>query len=318
MRRRLGIMFVCAVSMLVSTAAAAQRSYVSGNFVLELDGVQVGLVTGVEGGFPFGDVVKETGEDVFVKKHIGFPGYRDIRFEIGPGMDKSIYNWIGQALQGKASPMNGALLMVDLRGVIVSRLEFTRAQITEVTIPAGDAGSRGLVKILIGLTPEQTSLIKTPGGTSKISGRTTKSALAGNFRLSIEGVNTTRVSKIEALSIKLPFRNNSQGECFGCGDIPAPAPIDFPNVVITMAQTGAESMESWFQSFLVNGENDDSKEKKGELTFLAQDLQTPLFSITFSHLGIFELTPLTPEANASTLPRLVVAMYCESMDFSGQ
>ena len=319
MQNRLKVLLVGAVSMLAWSSAAAQpgRSFSPGSFVLELDGVQVGAVSSADGGAAFGDVVKEPpGEETFFKKHLGFGGYHDIHFGIGPGMDKSVYNWIGQSLQGKASPVNGALLTVDFRGAIVSRLEFSRAQITEVTFPAVDGSSRQQVRILIGLTPEQTTLVRSPGGTSRIgSSRNTRNALASNFRLTIEGVNTTRVSKVEALTVKLPFRNNSQGDCLSCGDIQPPAPIDFPNVIITMAQTGAESIESWFQNFVINGENDDASEKKGELVYLAPDLQTPLFTITFNHLGIFELLP---DSTSPNIARLVAAMYCESMDFSGQ
>jgi hypothetical protein len=324
--RKLRVLLVCAVSVFAWSGAAAQtsaavqtRSYASGGFVLELDGLQVGIISGVEGGLPFGDVIKEeAGEESFFKKHLGFPGVRDIHFALGPGMEKSVYNWIGESLRGKASPMSGAVLAVDLQGTIVSRLEFTRAQITEVTIPAADASSKETVRILIGLTPEQTSLNRSPGGSAKVSQKKTKNALSGNFKLSIDGLNTQRVSKIDSLTIKLPFRPNSQGECVQCGDIQAPPPIDFPNVVMTLSQTGSESVDQWFQSFVIHGENDDAKEKNGELSFLASDMQTPLFTIKFNHLGIFELMPLLNEAASSSIARLVASMYCESMEFSGQ
>jgi len=326
--RRLRILLVCAVSMIAwsgvaaqTTAAATQtRSFTAGSFVLELDGLQVGAVSTVDGGLAFGNVIKEeAGEETFFKKHLGFGGFHDIHFAVGPGMDKSVYNWIGHSLQGKASPMNGALLSVDFRGTIVSRLDFTRAQITEVTIPAADGSSKDVVRILIGLTPEHTSLNRSPGGTSpKLNQKITKNALSGNFKLSIDGLITTRVSKVEALTITLPFRNSGEGECLHCDGIQAPAPIDFPNVVMTLSQTGAESVENWFESFVIHGENDDSKEKSGELTFLTGDRQTALFTLHFNHLGIFELMPLVEGAAGSMVPRLVAAMYCESMEFSGQ
>src|SRR6188472_1936087 len=170
---RLRTLLVCGLSIVAWSSAAAQtttaavtRSYTASNFVLELDGVQVGAIVSTEGGSAFGGVVKETGEDFFVKKHLGFPGYHDIRFEVGPGMEKTFFNWISQSLQGKASPMNGAILSVNYAGTIVTRLEFTRAQITEVTIPAAEAASKENIRILIGLTPEQTFLNRSPGPTS--------------------------------------------------------------------------------------------------------------------------------------------------------
>jgi hypothetical protein len=310
------VIFVCVVSVMawsgsgLLAAPPVVRSYSAGRFALELDGVQVGLVTGVDGGLPFANVIKSPpGEEFFFKKQLGFPGYRDIRLEFGPGMDKTFYNWIAQALQGTATPMNGAVLGFNFNGTLVSRLEFTRAQITELTIPAANALAKEQVRILIGLTPEQTSLNRSPTGPGLKTSHSTKNALAGNFKVTIDGVNTTRVSKVEALTIKLPFKNNSQGECFSCGDIPAPSPIDFPNVFMTLSQTGAESIEQWFQSFVIAGDNDESKEKSGELTFLTADLQTTLFSVKFNHLGIFELAPVTGASSADNIPRLVASMY---------
>jgi len=317
------LILVCVVSVMawsgsgLLAAPPVVRSYSPSHFALELDGVQVGLVTGVGGGLPFANVIKSPpGEEFFFKKQLGFPGYRDIRLEFGPGMEKSFYSWIAQALQGTATPMNGAVLSFNFNGALVSRLEFTRAQITELTIPAADAGGKEQVRILIGLTPEQTSLNRSPTGPGLKSTSKTKNALSGNFKLTIDGVNTTRVSKVEALTIKLPFKN--QGECFRCEDIPAPSPIDFPNVFMTLSQTGAESIEQWFQSFVISGENDESKEKSGELTFLTPDLQTPLFTVKFNHLGIFELAPAIGASSTDSIQRLVASMYCEWMEFSGQ
>lgn len=321
MRSRLRVLLVCAVSMFawssveMLAAPPAQRSYSAGNFILELDGVQMGVINAVEGGLPFSDVIKEPpGEEVFFKKHIGQPGVRDIRFEIGPGMNKMVYSLISDTLQGKASPVSGAVLNVDFRGTIVSRLEFYGALITEMTIPAADANSKDPVRILIGLTPVQTSLNRSPGGSAKVGLARTKNALAGSFKLSIDGLITTRVSKVEALTIKFPFRTSGDAECLHCEGIPAPDPIDFPNVIMTLSQTQAESVEQWFQSFVMNGENDDAKEKAGTLQFMTPDMQTPLFTIKFNHLGIFELTPIVE----GSIARLVASMYCESMEFTGQ
>ena len=308
----------------VGAAPPTIRSYSAGNFLLELNGQQVGTVTGVEGGLPFSDVVKETiGPDFFFKKHLASPGIRDIRLELGAGMDPSVYAWIGGTLQGQPLRMNGALLTVDLQGTVRSRLEFQQAQITEVTFPAAEGGSKEPVKLQIAITPAQTSLSKS-GGSAKGGGKTAikKAALGGNFRLSIDGLNMTKVSKVDAITVKIPLMGFGGGdaECIRCvgGDITpsAPAKIDVSDVVITLAEVGSESLYDWFEDFLIEGNNGDSQEKSGALEFLAPDLKSTVFTITFKHLGVFELAPVVAEAGQNTIARVMAALYCESVEFT--
>jgi hypothetical protein len=316
-------LLVCAVvavtwsSTGIGAAPPIQRSYAGGSFMLELDGVQVGFVSGVEGGLPFSDVVKLAGEDFFFKKHLANPSYRDIRLELGAGLDKSVYSWIGMSLQGQPVRKDGALLSVDFKGTVRSRLEFTRAQITEVTFPAADASSKDPVRILIGLTPEQTSLNRKAVGTaSPKAALTKKTALSANFKLSIDGLNVTKVSKIEAVTVKIPL----MGECVRCEENPpeTPARVDVSNVIIILTEADAESVYDWFEDFLISGNSDDSNEKGGTLQFLAPDRQSPLFTINFHNLGIFELMLVPSDALGDTMPRIIAAMYCESVEFSAQ
>ena len=61
---------------------AGTRSYVSGNFMFNLDGVKCGFVKSVEGGDVTAEVVEEKqGPDKFTKKHIGQPKYEDFDAE---------------------------------------------------------------------------------------------------------------------------------------------------------------------------------------------------------------------------------------------
>jgi hypothetical protein len=295
------------------------RSYVAGKFALEIDGNVVGFVNAVEGGLAFGDVVKEAeSEDFFFKKHLGNPGFRDIRLEVGADMDKSFYNWIVQALQGQHVSLSGAILGADYNFNVISRLEFQRALITEVTFPALDATSKDTARLSIVLSPEQTVLNrKASGKLSVTSAKTQKKWLTSNFRLSIDGLDTTRVTKIDALTIKLPRSVPGNVECSSCDNLPPPQKVDFPHVVVTTG-VPAESFYDWFQGFVIEGNNDDSKEKGGALEYLASDLKTVLFTIKLRNLGIFELMPVMADAGGISLPRLLAAMYSESMELQVQ
>jgi len=298
----------------VVAAPPVTRSYVAGRFAVEIDGSVAGFVNAVEGGRAFGDVVKETGEDFFFKKHIGNPGFRDIRLEFGADMETSFYNWISLALQGEYARLSGAIVGVDFNGNVVSRLEFQRAQITEVTFPALDFTSKDTARMSIVLSPEQTVLNrKTSGKLSVKTASIQKKWLNSNFRLSIDGLDTTRVTKIEALTVKLP--RISFGDCRLCDDLPpGPTKIDFPHVVVTIREP-ADQVYDWFEAFVIQGNNDDSSEKGGTLEYLSPDLKTTLFTLKFRNLGIFEVMPVMVDAGGSALPQLLAAMYCEKMEF---
>lgn len=320
MRNGLKTLLFCAVMAIVwsnigvGAAPPVTRSYSAGRFALEIDGTVAGFVNAVEGGGAFGDVVKEAGEDVYFKKHLGNPGFRDIRLEFGADMDKSFYNWIALALQGQHVSLNGAIVGADFNGNVVSRLEFQHALITEVTFPASDATSKDTARMSIVLSPEQTVLNRKASGKLSVKGPSTqKRWLSSSFRLSIDGLDTKRVTKIDALTIKLPrisVGDDTQA-CLHC-DLPlAPTRLDFPHVVVTTGEP-AESLYDWFETFVIAGNNDDSQEKGGTLEYLATDLKTVLFTIKLRNLGIFELMPVVGEG--SSLPRLLAAMYCESME----
>jgi hypothetical protein len=276
-----------------------------------------GFVNTVEGGLPFGDVVKEAGEDVFFKKHLGNTGVHDIRLELGADMNKSFYNWIALALQGEHISLSGAIVGVNFNGDVISRLEFQRALITEVGFPASDGISKDTSHLTIVLSPEQTVLNRKPSGKLDLKGASTKAQarwLSSSFRLSIDGLDTKKVSKIDALTIKLPRSVPGNLECLTCDNLPpGPTKIDFPHVVVTAAEP-ADSFYDWFDKFVIDGDNADSQEKGGTLEYLATDLKTVLFTIKFRNLGIFELMQVV-NPNGDSAPRLMAAMYCESMEF---
>ena len=298
----------------VAAPPGAARSYSAAKFALEIDGSHAGFVNSAEGGLAFGDVIKMPGDEFFFKKHIGNAGYRDIRLEFGADMDPSFYNWIAVAMRAEPLRLNGAILGVDFNGNVISRLEFLHAQITEVTFPALDASSKDAARMSIVLSPDQTVLNRKPSGKlSFTSAKSQKRWLPSNFRLTIDGLDTKKVNKIEALTIKLPRFGRDDEACVSCG-ASGPTQVDFPNIIMTIAEP-ATSVHDWFQDFVIAGNNGDDKEKGGTLEYLTPDLQTILFSLKFRNLGIFEVMPVVATAAGDTVPRLLVGMYCESMEF---
>jgi hypothetical protein len=310
------VLFAAVVALSGSTLTAAppaQRPYVAGYFALELDGAFAGVVSKIEGGNVVGDVAKVPGAEFFVKKQLANVGVRDIVLEFGTNMNAALFNWMRDALQRQATPKNGAVLTIDYKGDVRARLEFTYAHITQITLPAADASSKDPLRFTVRLTPETTRL--TPGSGKAPSAKLPlqKTALASSFRLAIDGVDMTRASQVESLTINLPLRRDDIGESRDYEKLPGV--IDFPNLVVTMAESHAASVYDWLEDFVIQGNNSDEAEKTGTLEFLSANLSTTLFQITFKHLGIFEIAPV-PATNTDAVAKVTVEMYCEVIEFA--
>ena len=80
-----------------------------------------------------------------------------------------------------------------------------------------------------------------------------------------------------------------------------------------MPESFAGTFYAWFQDMVVKGNSGEQNERAGTLEFLDPTLKSTLFTINFDHLGIFGFTPEKFEANAETIKRVRVEMYCEQM-----
>jgi len=298
-----------------------KRGYVAGKYALEVSGRNGGWLKSAEGGHATSDVVLEKlGADHIIRKHIAGVKYEDISVQCGTGMSKGFYEWIKASFDHalKERP-NGSIIAADYNYKEISRLTFTNALITEVGFPALDAASKDAAVMTIKWSPEYTR--QTWGTGASISGiapidqAKQKQWLPANFRLKIDGLedNCTRVNKIEALVVKQKVVEHAVGEHRDYEK--EPAHLEIPNLVITFPESHAEQFYKWHEDFVIKGNNGDAMEKNGLLTYLTPNLQTPLFNLTFKHLGIFKLTPEKVESGSENIRRLKAEMYCEDIQF---
>lgn len=300
-------------------ATADGRSYVSGRFALELDGVFAGWIYSAEGGHAVGEVATElVGSTRIPMKHIGAVKYEDITIEVGASMSKAVYDWVSASLMGQAVRKNGAIIAADFNGRELNRMTFSNALITEIGMPALDAASKDAAKMTIKFRPELTRQVRKGGaqlpGTNV--GTKHKQWLPSNFRLKIDGLDApvSRVNKIEALTIKQKIVTDSIGD--GRDPQKEPTSLEFPNLVITFPEGYGDPFYAWHQDFVIAGRNGQEQEKGGTLEYLAADGKTVLFTLTFKHLGIFKLTPDKAESGSEQLRRLKAEMFCEDIEFA--
>lgn len=299
-------------------ATGDSRSYTAGKYALDLNGVTAGWIKSGEGGHAVADVVVEkVATDLIWHKHIAGVKYEDISISCGTAMSKAYYDWVQASIDHKAVRMDsGALITADYNYNETGRLNFHNALITEVGFPALDASSKDAASMTLKFAVEYTRMVNKTGGSIKgeLGKGQQKRWLPANFRLQIDGLPTACkwVNKIEALTVKQKVVDNPLGEFRDFQK--EPAHIEFPNLVVTVAESHADEFYKWHEDFVIKGNCDQGKEKGGSLTYLAPDL-TDLFTLSFTGLGIFSAKPEKSESASENIKRVKFEMYCEQLTF---
>jgi phage tail-like protein len=294
----------------------ADRTYTTSRYMLELGGFGAGSVDSATGGYATSDVVEEklSAADLRLHKHLAGVKYDPIALECGAGMSNAFYSWLSDVMDTKFVRKDGAVVTTDYNLRELSRLNFFNALVTEVGFPALDGASKDAAKLTVKLAPEYTRTAKSAGTTGgKADLQKQKRWLASNFRLKIDGIDCTRVNRVEPLLIEQKVVVSQTGEA----RFPElePAHIEVPDLVVTLAEASAADFVQWHDDFVVNGNNDQAHERSGTLELLAPDMRTTLFTIGFGGLGIYKVVPEPVRSGSDGLRRIVASMYCEQMTF---
>jgi hypothetical protein len=270
-----------------------------GRFVLTLDGVVCGAVIAAEGGDISAPVIREADGSGLLRKRLGQPAPRPIDLSFDLSLNPIVYEWINGFWQGQTVPRDGTLIALDANLKAKAELLFERAVIATSGPPTVDAARKTTGTITVQLLPERTSL--EPGSGQVVPGLVAKPKqpiwLTSNFRLQIDALDSTRVTKVEAGPI-----SRQEGA------------IDLPDVRITLGEIGADTWIAWHESFVVKGKNDPTQEKAGTLALLAPDLKTQVGTVKMSGLGIYRLAPEHGEDKSATATtRLTADLYCQRM-----
>lgn len=321
MRRNLSLLLAIglagAIPFLMGPASA--RSYVSGNYSLTLDGVNTGFVKSVEGGSIYAEVIQEpAGADYVVRKHIGQPKYEDFTAQIGFSMAKPVYDWISQSWKGNYLRKNGSVVAMDYNMKASSERQFYNALLTEVTIPACDGSSKEPAYLTLKFAPEYTRMVKADATKSAAPSPGPKGEqkawIPSNFRLEIDGLDTTRVNKIDAFTVKQKVVQDRVGDARD--QVKEPGKLEFPNLTLTVSTASIDAWNGWFDDFVVKGNNGQANEKNGTLYFLATDRQTVLASVKLYNIGIIRLEEDATASNADQISQFRAELYVERMEFA--
>jgi hypothetical protein len=295
-------------------ATTTVRPGPQGNAFLSLEGKACGLIGNLSGGATYADVIEEKmGPSYLTKKHLGSVRYEEFSLDIGFAMAEPVFDWIAACWKRQDPRKDGAIIACDFNFEAKSERKFFNALITETTIPAMDANAKDPACLTLKFAPET---VKTDKASGRVSGSNPKNLeklfLPQNFKLEIEGLDCSKVLRIEPFTVKQAATHDE----FASARTPAiePGKLEFPDLKITFAEVNAQSWLDWFEDFVVKGNCDDEREKTGTLTLLSRDLKQTLASISFFNLGIFKIGHAHSGA-AEKLKLATAEMYCEQMEF---
>jgi hypothetical protein len=296
--------------------ASIVRGFPTGHFALRLqtnNTSEITLLSSSHGGTVYADVdsVFETGLH-FARKHLGTPKYESFAIPIGVAASQALFDWVAGSWGPNPEKKDGAVLGVDANFNIKSEVGFFRALIVETQIPALDAASKEAGYLAVRFQPQ---FVQTKPGAGKLSlmlGGKQKLWRTSNFQLQIDDLDCKMVTKIDAFTVTRKVMTVSSGSS---GTMLVPDKIEFPNLKITLSKKTAQTWYDWHESFVVNGNNSDTFERNGAISFLSIDLKKELTRIDLHHLGIIRVAS-DPRDGGSEIARVTAELYCEEMVLS--
>jgi phage tail-like protein len=288
------------------------RSYVSRFFALDLDHEMVGWLSSVEGGSVKAEVITQSvGGEMQRTKHLAIPSYEAISVKVGMSMSKSFYQWIRDSWDGKITRKNGSVFSLDHDLTVQHEQSFSRALVTETTLPALDGSSKEPGYMTVKFQPEESKHKVASGRKLQANfSQTQKQWLPANFSIDIDGLDCTRVNKIESLTIKQDVKRLEVGSK-RLYEL-EPTKIEFPNLVVTFPLSNAASWIAWHEDFVIKGNNSGDKEKQASINLLTPKREE-LLTITCTGLGIHNLTIDKGDSGTDSVRRVKAEMYCETM-----
>ena len=280
--------------------AAAAISSVSG-YYMNLDGENVCKLNSFDGGAISAEVINDYSNEGIPEKTLGAIDYGDVIIQFAPNSSTgggSFLDWIFTEWNGGSQSLSEKdmeIIATDKESNIVMKRVSPNAQITGASFPTLEASSNSKgppLYITVGLSPGNIEIEEPSGKLTGFSSGSSKGLATNRFSLSINGIDCSKVTKIDSFS----FTKGTS----------TPSRSLYSNLKVTLDDPNPSAWISWQNSLIQNSDNEKSS---GTLSFKNLSNQT-VASISFNQLGICSITP----PNTSKSNKTVVELYYESIE----
>jgi len=292
----------------------------AGYYTLEIDqgGISPTYVKSVEGGYPKANVIEEqVGQDLGMVKHMSTAEVEPMSFELGMQSGIDVLRWIQDSWRRNFARRSGAVSHGNFDAQTVLEHNFYDALITETTFPELDAAGKQGAYLKFKIQPERVQLKQ--GGREKLMANVPpkqKLWIPSAFRFELDGLDTSKVSKVEAFTVKQSVKPLYTGQ----DRFPQfePVSIKFPDLTIHMSKMWSGPIMAWYEDFVMKGHQDPKAEKSGSIVYLAPNLQDEVYRVNLFHVGIKSFTIEKASANEEQMKKVKFELYVGSMDLDGQ
>jgi hypothetical protein len=214
-------------------------------------------------------------------KHIASPEWEPCTFTFGQDMDVRLWQMIGQRYT--ATPISHTIEFVRVdNNTDVQHISCQYAYPTQVDVPAIDTASTDTY--LITATIQAGTCQINPGTNAAVAKPSVLPFSASQAHATIANVGIKGAVRIDAFTLDMPVVVNTQ-----LGGSVQPTVAKVPNLTLRYAKSDAtevSDLQSWFQSFVVQGQNTQSDERSATIGLVKNHV-----SLNFGQTGIFRLDP---------------------------
>ena len=231
--------------------------------------------------------------------------YEPFAVTVGFANAAPVYDWVADLWKGNFVRKSGSLVVADYKLEAKSAREFLDAQLTETTLPTLDASSKDPGFLTLKFSAD---LVKDSNASGKQDAAAAKAKQwqRSDFRLQIDSLDCTKVSKIESMSVKQKTAKDDAGQ-----STTLPTVLEFPDLEVTLSEVSAKTWFEWLDDFVIKGKNDESSERSGTIQLLAADAKTELARIKLIGLGIYRMS--LPKAGDKAR-NVTAGLYCSRME----
>ncbi|HEY4238234.1 MAG TPA: hypothetical protein VGM88_00380 [Kofleriaceae bacterium] len=293
--------------------ALNDRGYRNGAFCLELEGKIAGYVKKIDLGKLKGEVATvNLGPVVTQKRYVTKMSWDVMKFDIGLGMGKEVYDWINAAFNQNYQRKNGAFIMFDHNYNAQRRCDFTDAHITEITIPACDPKGKEAIHFSVTLQPETVRFSDGGGGKSTaVVGENQKLHANTNFRMDAAGLPSKNIIKVDSVKWNCKVTEDAVGEFIESQYLPVSCEIGPVKITV-----GSQDYKPWYNKaydFLVVGNRPENQELTLAIDIFGPDAKTRVANLQFLNCGVQEFGFEPMEANGDKVSQFTATWYTEQV-----
>lgn len=257
-------------------AAVKSRMYASSFVSLELDGQYAGNLLAAVGGEPVivpGEPIQQVGEGKTTAGETTLR-YEPLHLRLGD-MSGAVFKWVADASRGLTTPRKVSVITHDFEGQEIYRLAMQGVKPLSIASDGFDGASKDVLRFQLTLAPGQSTHVlgaKSSSSSLVKAGLKSKSILRGNFRLYVQGYESTSLNVRTVDSVGLKARADG---------VLVPMALKF-----SLPFKDSAPLFAWMNDTLAG----KAGPRQAELQMLTADFSKVAASITFSQLAILRIS----------------------------